>query len=329
MTRKHALRLEFSDDYGPRKLEYPLFPDAPVDRFDSIVLRSQGSRGWHDFRDPEQAQYIRDAFARDTARDMGKEDGRATYVHLYLNGLYWGLYMPVERPDADFASERFGGDDDEWDAINRRTSTNEAIDGDLEAWNTLLALADGDVASDAGYAAVREYLNVDDLIDYMLIHQYTTNRDGPCCYDHNNMRAARRRLDGEGFRFFVWDMEFSIWEAGDSYNIDVDAAGSASHVYTRLRQNDLFRDRYAERARAHLGPGGALSPEQSAARWEVRATEIHDAIVAESARWGDGVREPPYTRDGEWEAERARLLETYFPARTAALEALLVDAGLY
>ncbi|MFH1529719.1 MAG: lamin tail domain-containing protein [Pseudomonadota bacterium] len=99
-TLKHSLRLEFRSKYGVKKLEYPLFPDAPagVERFDSIVLRSQGSRGWQDFRDPEQAQYIRDAFARDTARDMGKIDGHAIYVHLYLNGLYWGALQPGGAP---------------------------------------------------------------------------------------------------------------------------------------------------------------------------------------------------------------------------------------
>ena len=98
-TPKHSFRLEFGPEYGPSKLEYKLFPDAPVDRFDSIVLRAQGGRAWAGLQNPDQAQYLRDAFARDTARDMGKVDGHAAFFHLYLNGLYWGLYHAVERPD--------------------------------------------------------------------------------------------------------------------------------------------------------------------------------------------------------------------------------------
>jgi hypothetical protein len=327
-TRKHSLRLEFRREYGESKLAYPLFPDAPVDRFDSIVLRSQGSRGWQDFRDPEQAQYIRDAFARDTALAMGKDDGHAAFVHLYLNGLYWGLYMAVERPDADFGAERFGGDADEYDAINRRTTTNEAIDGTLDAYYTLLDLADQDLTVTANYDAVAAMIDLDDLIDYMLIHQYTTNRDGPEQFNHNNMRGVRRRLDGERFRFFVWDMEYSLWNATDNYNIDVDVAGSVSHVYARLRANPDFRDRYAQRAQTHLD-GGALAADAALARWETRAVEIEDAIVAESARWGDADRSAPYTRDVEWAEERRRLTEEYFPARTDVLIQQLQDAGLY
>lgn len=328
-TMKHSFRLEFRRDYGEPKLEYPLFPDAPVDRFDSIVLRSQGSRGWQDFRDPEQAQYIRDAFARDTALAMGKADGHAAYVHLFLNGLYWGLYMAVERPDADFGAEYFGGDADEYDAINRRTSTNEAIDGDLEAYNRLVALADEDLTVQANYDAVAALVDVDDLIDYMLIHQFTSNRDGPERFSHNNMRGVRRRVAGERFRFFVWDMEYSLWNAEDNVNIDVDVPGSASHVYAQLRTNEDFRRRYAERAAAHLGAGGALSADEASARYEARAEEVFDAVVAESARWGDTDREVPYTRDVEWAEERRRLTEEYFPYRTSSLVNQLREAGLY
>lgn len=328
-TKKHSFRLEFRRDYGESKLTYPLFDDAPVDRFDSIVLRSQGSRGWQDFRDPEQSQYIRDAFARDTARDMGKADGRAAYVHLFLNGLYWGLYMAVERPDADFGAERFGGDADEYDAINRRTSTNEAIDGDLEAYLRLVEFADADLSVDANYQAVSELIDLDDLIDYMLIHQYTANRDGPEQFQHNNMRGVRRRLDGERFRFFVWDMEYSLWNADDHINIEVDVPGSVSHVYARLRDNADFRARYAARAALHLTGSGALTPEAARERYDDRAEQIFDAVVAESARWGDAKRATPYTRDEEWATEYQRLTDLFFPQRTDVLIEQLRDAGLY
>lgn len=328
-TLKHSFRLEFSRDYGAPKLEYPLFADAPVDRFDSVVLRAGGSKTWLDFRDPEEAQYLHDAFARDTARDMGKLDGHATHVHLYLNGLYWGLYNPVERPEAGFGEEYLGGDASEYDAINRRTVTNEAVDGTLEAYNALLALADEDLTDDAALAAVEAMLDLDDLIDYMLIHQYTANRDGPCCFEHNNMRGLRRRADGEPFRFFVWDMEYSLWEATDDVNVDIDVSGAISHVYARLRANEDFRARYAERARLHLTEGGALTPEAAAARYEARADEIFEALLAESARWGDTYRATPYTRDVEWQEEYDRLMTSYFPARTAALIEQLRAAGLY
>lgn len=328
-TKKHSFRLEFRGEYGPKKMDYKLFTDAPVDRFDSIVLRAQHGRSWPGQQYPDQAQYIRDAFARDTARDMGKIDGHATFVHLYLNGLYWGLYNPVERPDAQLAEEYFGGSDEDYDALNRRTTTNEAIDGDLVRYNAMLALADRGLAGPQAYAEMQRHVDVDNLIDFFLIHQYTTNRDGPEVYQSNNQRAIGSRVGDPMFRFFVWDMEYSIWNAADFLNVNVDVPTSASHVYAKLRENPEFRLRYADHVHRHMFNGGALTPEAAAARWETRASELYAAIVCESARWGDAWRFKPFTRNVEWMAERNRLLTQYFPQRTAILLEQLKSAGLY
>lgn len=329
ITKKHSFRLEFRREYGPTKMEYPLFPDAPIKRFDSIVLRSQGSRSWQDFRDPQQSQYIRDSFARDTARDMGRIDGHAAFVHLYLNGLYWGLYNPVERPDAEFAAEYFGGSSEEYDAINRRTTTNEAIDGDLTAYNEMLALAAGGLETREQYEALEGYLDIPDTVDYMLIHQYTTNRDGPQEFQSNNMRGVRKREVGAQYRFFVWDMEYSLWEPERNINIHVAEPGSISFVYSRLRANPEFRRLYGDHVQRHCFADGALTPDKSLERWNRRSDEIFSAILGESARWGDAKRAQPYTRDVEWMTERNRLVGTYFPQRTRILVEQLREAELY
>ncbi len=329
ITPKHSFRLEFSDEYGPSKLDYKLFPDSPVDRFDSIVLRAQGGRAWAGEQEPLQTQYIHDAFARDTARDMGKVDGHAAFFHLYLNGVYWGLYHAVERPDAEMGAEYFGGEPEDYDALNRRTSTNEAIDGTLERYNEMIALANKGIATAEDYAKMQQYVDLDNLIDFFLIHQYMTNRDGPEVFESNNQRAIGSRVGDARFRFFVWDMEYSMWNATDRINIDVDVPTSASRVYSALRQYPEFRLRYADRVHQHLFHDGALTPEKAAARWQARADEIYTAVVDESARWGDAKRAKPYTRDKEWLDELNRLKTRYFPQRTAILLKQLTDAGLY
>ncbi|MBK6579811.1 MAG: hypothetical protein IPG17_27225 [Sandaracinaceae bacterium] len=47
----------------------------------------------------------------------------------------------------------------------------------------MLALADADLSDDANVAALEQYLDIDGLIDWMLIHQYMSNYDGPCCFE--------------------------------------------------------------------------------------------------------------------------------------------------
>ena len=169
-TKKHALRLKFKDIYnGPNKLSHPLFPGWHVQKFDNIILRSQGSRGWNDFRTPDisQSQYIHDSFARDTAAEMGKLDGPATMVHLYLNGLYWGLYNAVLRPDASFGEEHYGGTENDYDALNARFSI-EVINGDRLAWDAALALGTAGLADTTRYQQLQQYVDLDNLIDYAL-----------------------------------------------------------------------------------------------------------------------------------------------------------------
>ncbi|RIK73670.1 MAG: hypothetical protein DCC68_24505, partial [Planctomycetota bacterium] len=341
---KHGFRLEFRSEYGPSKLEYPLFPDSPATKFDSIVLRQQGGRAWAGQQNPAEAQYLRDTYARDLAREMGKFDGHATLVHLYLNGVYWGLYNPVERPDANMAEEYFGGTEADYDALNRRTSTNEAIDGDLVRYNEMIAIANAaltaGVTTDAQLADLERYVDMEDFIDHLILNQYVTNRDGITAFDGNNQRAIGRRVGDPKFRFFVWDMEYSMWNATDNIHVcqgcnnPAQAGGqnppaSFWTVFKALAQHPEFRLRYADRVHQHLFNDGALTPANAAATWEVRAESIERAIIAESARWGDAKRATPYTRDVEWQAERNRLLTTYFPQRSGILTNQLQAAGLY
>ncbi|MEZ6120758.1 MAG: CotH kinase family protein [Pirellulaceae bacterium] len=330
-SNKHSFQLKFKSEYGPSRLDYPLFSDTPISAFDDIVLRAQGSRSWFDFRNPDisQSQYIRDAWARDTAAAMGKLEGHATFVHLYLNGLYWGLYNPVERTNEKFGEAYLGGDADEYDVINKRSGqTTHATSGNIDAWNEMFRIANSGLETAEAYAEIQQYLDVDDFIDYMLIQQYATNHDGPD-QGGNNMRAIRRRNDDGRFTFHVWDMEYTLWYQDEHRNIDGDVADSPMRLFSRLRENAEFRLRYADRVQIHLFGEGALTPAKAAARWELRANEIESAIIGESARWGDGRRATPYTRDVEWTAERQRLLNEYFPQRTGILLQQLIDAGLY
>jgi hypothetical protein len=294
------------------------------------VLRAQGSRGWNDFRTSiEQTCYIRDAWSRYTEEATGKLTTSSTHVNLYLNGLYWGLYNPVEHPDAEFLEAHLGGRVEDYDALNARVGTIEVLDGSREAWDALIAQARAaSVSTLGGYREIERSLDVVDLADYMLINFYTGNQDWVGS-NGNNMRVVGGPSVGVGFKAFCWDMEYSIWNAGDNIlgvRTDYDTPAA---LHARLATNPEYRLLFADRARKHFFGGGALTPQATAERWEMLANQIEGAIVGESARWGDRRREPPYTRDVEWMRERQRLLTTYFPQRTGILLGQLTQAGLY
>jgi len=340
---KKAFRLYFRERYGAARLEFPFFGDSDLSSYDQIVLRSGNGQAWPSpWRSDARlraTQYLRDQFARDCLRDMGQPTVHGNFVHLYINGLYWGLYNAVERPTADFLASYQNGNETDYDAVkwNRGESPNPSVtDGNLEAWNAMLRIADRTlddgvtpyVSTAQGYADIDRYLNVESLIDYMIMNIFINNVDWP----DNNAYAIGNRQSGDGFRFFSWDAEESLNSLSGN-RVDVSNYNTSAWLYARLRSNAEFRVLFADRVHRHFFHGGALTSEAADARWMVWAEQLDRAVVAESARWGDLFRTPPYGRD-DWLTEQNRLRFSFFTVsagqnRSEVVLGQFQAAGLY
>ncbi|MEN8797124.1 MAG: lamin tail domain-containing protein [Akkermansiaceae bacterium] len=343
---KNSLRLLFRADYGSKKLNYPLFgEDFISQKFNTVVLRAQNANSWTSGRslDRQSTTFLQDSFAKDTQKAMGQPHSGSTFVHLFLNGTYWGLYNPTERPDGHFGADHFGGNDTAYDAVSRRFSV-EVQSGTKTHWDAMIAHSNTGLDTEAEYDLLKqEYMDVDNLIDYMLMHQYMQARDGPDDFGHNNMRLVRRNNPGGLWQAYAWDMEYSMIDTTgtrnysypfpiyfSSRNSNNDITDSIASVYLRLKDNNPeFQLRYADRAYKHLFHDGALTSENASARFEARAQEIESAVIGESARWGDQRRAVPYTRDLEWTTERNRINTEFFPTRPDHVISQLRIVGLY
>ncbi len=319
---KHSFRLLFKDLYGPAKLRFALFPGSPVEEFDTLMLRAGYNNTWHHWDNAQRAraQYIPDQWMRDTHLAMGRPSARGFFAHLFINGLYWGVYNPSERPDAAFAAAHLGGAKEDWDATN----SGEFNEGDGIAWTNLTMLANAGVATLSAYASVQALCDVTNLADYMILNQYGGNAD----WDHHNWYAARRRTPAGSFVFFSWDAEKSLENTTENV-LGKDNNWMPSRVFQRLMTNTEYRLLFADRVHRHLlQPGGALTLGPLTNRWEARHAEAGEALIAESARWGDYRRDVhPYSngpyllydRDGEFENERVRLMSIQFSQRGGQL----------
>lgn len=335
---KHSFRLYFRSDYGPTKLEYDLFDqdltDAPnfaTDEFDVLILRAGYNQTWvhKDADQREIAQYARDVWAQESHRALGRNSGHGRHVHLYLNGLYWGVYALQERPDANFQSEYFGTSDSNYDVIN----AGVAIDGNLNAFNDLIKRVEDGVSTRAEYEAIARRLDIDAFIDYMILNQYAGNTD----FDGKNWYAARRRDNpASTFQFFSWDAEHILKD--ERYNVlDEWEKQGPTYIYQKLKEVEEFRVHFADRIYAHLYNNGALTPARAGERYRAITELLIDAIVGESARWGDYRRDTDpgrgeldlYLRDDDWLDEREELLEEYFPVRSSEMIRQYRNAGVY
>lgn len=322
---KHSMSLRFRNELlvGANNvplegdLEYPLFDGSPVERFDSVHLRARYNNSWihWDQGQRNRGDMIREMWARDTMRAMGDHSaGYGRYVHLYLNGLYWGVYEMHERAEASHYAAYFGGTEDDYDARNGLVFT----DGNATSWNELAA-----AVAARNWDAIQQRLDVDNYIDWFIMHRYGGNQD---LKNDGNWRAVGGGPNDAPWRLYAWDVE-RILE-----NVSQNAIGPSSDptgMLASLLQIEEFRVRFGDRIHKHLFNAGALTPANTAARWMQHAATLDNAIVAESARWGDLKQANPLTRDVEWIAEQNRLLNTYFPFRTNNLLTIYRNEGLY
>lgn len=354
--KKHSFRLLFRQDFGDTELNYPLFADTENEQFNTLVLRafftdSFPTRSITDRYNPIESQYIRDVWMKDSQLAMGVPSMHNTYVHLYINGLYWGLYNPAERPDDAFLSTYLGGEREDWDIVK---DFNELFAGSKTAWNEMFGLARELNSSETPEAIYQQlqgnnpdgtpndelpnYLDVDNLIDFMILHLYAGVEDWP----HHNWYAARNRVDpGKGYQFFVWDQEIGV-DHRYRDRTTVRDPNTPAELYSRLyRASAEFRLRFADRMQKHFSEGGALTVEANQARWMARANEIEKAIIAESARWGDAregerirldtggpIETIPVMTVDHWRTERDRVINTIFAEEERLLFERLPEIGL-
>ncbi len=340
---KNALRVIFRGEYGLSRLEYPLFPDTEVRSFNTLALRSIWNYSWtghSGMSGARHADYLRDVFARDTMRDMGGFTPHGRPVNVYINGLYWGLYIMTERPDECFVADHLGGDEDDYDILEApsgmgASTVMEIIAGGqqaVEAWNALFELAAADLASPQAYRAIQARVDIPAMIDYMLMIYYTGSRDAPVflgdSYTPRNFYAVRHRDPAGPFTFVPWDVEWALEEPTRN-RVNVVGVWNPHYLMDRLAANPDFRVLLADRIYRHYYHDGALTRERATQRYTDRADEIRGAIVGESARWGDNARpSQPYTR-ADWETEVNRLVTQYFATRTETVMGQLRATGWY
>lgn len=347
---KHAFRLLFKSAYGPSKLDYDWFAGG-VSRFDNIVLRAcftdawgtrysdqtliPGGRGTR-YR-PEDSLYLRDVWAKNSLRDMGNLSGRGDFVHLYVNGMYWGLYNPTERLDASFFSEHLGGLESDWDVMR---DFSELLDGTQDNWDEMMALVNAGITSEAAYQAVAQLVDVENLIDYMLLHFLIEAEDWP---SHNWYAAHRRAnpltgLPATKWIFLAWDQEVALDQLVTRNRVGVNNNNTPARIYSQLRALPEFRRLFGDRVQKHLFNTGALAVSNNIARMQSLAARIDRAIVGESARWGDareftiGVNPghgQTFTRDEWWVPELHKLYTNFFPGLNALTISRLRSASLY
>jgi hypothetical protein len=296
---KRSYKLIFKSIFGQTQLRYPFFESAPVnadsavDRFDRIVLRASKNK---------EVTYAGDQWTRDSEIAMSDTGARGTYVHLYVNGTYRGLYNATERPDAWFTSSYFGGEKEDYFATNHGIERGEDhISGDNTRFDTMISMAQAkNLEVPANYETFESLCDVTKFADYTIIFWFSGFGDNI----DNNWYAGMRNIPligeipPEGFMMFMWDAEYVFVNAGGPPGHEVPWVPSyyfsmggytIPDVWNALRENTDFMVLFGDRIYKHCFNNGALTEENAQDRWDTIADHISDAAICEEARWAEGL----------------------------------------
>ena len=330
-----------------------IYGDSAPTSFSNFILDARMNQTWlhgTDGTQRQQGDYVRDQVMSDLQLAMGSPSVHSKNVHMFFNGIYWGIYVLHEKPDHHFQEATQGGESEEWDVIkhNRTTLVHSSFINPAQSAYTLAnatayinyeALLDlcgvgqiapnptVDITNAANYAAVATKLDIDDFIEYMLVNFYGGNTD----WAHQNWYASfNHNPDGRGrWRWHVWDAEHVFKSAGETGAITKNDAGGPTAIHQKLRGNAEYKLRFADLTHRYMFNGGLFTTGPMQAFFDARLQIINDAIRAESARWGDNRQVPGYNRKNHWLVERNRILNTVIPGRNTAVLNALKSQQLY
>ena len=333
-ARKKSFRVLFKKQYGAGKLKYPVFESAAhhgssaANRYDTLVLRSGGNGNWS--KDAawkhEPGVYLRDTLVRDSQIAISGFGSRSTFVHLYINGLYFGVYNIAERPECKFMAAYFGGEPEDYYAINHHGT----VDGDATRWQQIVSGNNLD-----------QHVDTQSFCDYLILNWAVGMGDWPW----NNYYAGVRNNPPGRIRFFAWDAEYAFWTipgylgsnpgawANPIFlgNRDLRRPTPIVDIWRALAADAEFKMTFADRIYRHFVDGGQLTDEKLGKRFQRLVSQLDKAIIAESCRWGDaawGREDNPHIRATDYRPnceKIARLIE----GNAAKFISAMRDSGYY
>ena len=203
---KKSFAITMREEYGDKRLKYPLFPDYPeLKKFKAFSLRNFGNNCGD--------EYVRDRLATSMTEGLGVDYQRGRYVIVYYNGKYYGIHDLRERNNEYYYETKYGYDPNDIDLLATTTSgTNEATAGSATDYKSMIEwLKSNELKSDANYKKIADQIDVDNFINYMQSQMFSNNSDWP----HNNLKKWRVASQKTKWKWFLYDTDFGF---GASYN---------------------------------------------------------------------------------------------------------------
>lgn len=269
-----AFRLKARAEYGDSRFRAKLFSNRDYTVFKSITLRASG-------QDNEET-HMKDSVLAALAADTGVMYLESEVAVVYIDGQYWGLYNLRERVTPVAVAQFEGWSDPEDITLLRRTNAEQ---GSADAYIKLLKwVSDTDFSASENLETLRQYVDVENYLDYVALEMYMSN------LDLSNVRCYCNPAIGARWKWILFDLDMA-------YRVDRNTprdwltpggVGTITQqdntLFVKLMGNAGLRDYFLRRMGDLLRT--TFSADNVVSRIQARYDLIAPEMEANCARWG-------------------------------------------
>lgn len=196
------------------ELNHPLFITTQRDKFKRIILKA----GANDNYPFSNGAHIRDAYVQSLSQlgELDLDERSSSFVVVYMNGEYWGLYDIREKADDHDYTDFYYSQNRQYKGAPNHIHYLKTWGGTWQEYGSPLAqpswvalrnyILNNNMGDAANFAYVDENFNWQSLIDYFVVGSVTV------CADWLNWNTAWwRGTDPEGdalrWRYVLWDLD--------------------------------------------------------------------------------------------------------------------------
>lgn len=209
--------------------------------------------------------FLRSELVSSLADEAGFPDVQhVTPICVYINGEYYGSYWLSNHYDETYFANRYGEYDGEFVILERNDKAKEtsvtsteteisAVKEYNEQYNRFSAM---DLTQEANYAALQEFMDVENYLMYFAIENYVGNYDWP----ENNVKTYRYLAGASGYkegsvfdgryRMLLYDVDYgfglmyyydTIGTLADDMTLEKVIEGGYSPMFSALMQREDCR----------------------------------------------------------------------------------------
>jgi hypothetical protein len=275
-----SLALYARNSYGKGSFDYQLFPEKSIYHFDSFVLRSSA--------DDQVSTFMKDALAQHIAiGDMDLDIQAYRPAVVFFDGVYWGIHDIREKINEHYLENNYHL---EKKTVNILQGNRSISYGSSDGYSGLISFITSSIMETAAnYKYVKSQIEIDQFIDYEILHIYLAERDWP----GNNIKYWNSSTPSHTkWRWICYDLDQTFIRTNANILEEATATNGpswpnppwATLMLRSLLKNQEFKNRFIQRYAFYICT--TFSPERLENIVNKYRETLEPEIPRHIIRWG-------------------------------------------